>query len=170
MQRQRIPFIYLSACYYCTQSVPFSQAEHKAEPIDNSGKKPQKAGTTNKTEHKKHQELHKVRDLVHFLLFVSFWICGLLELHVPEHSEKMNFVSLRPPTRCIWEHQMISDERNSNREVPLLRGHKSRARTALFQDLFGLQPMNQLFLLPLSLRWRYIQNLLALRNICVNIN
>ena len=65
---------------------------------------------------------------------------------------------------------MISDERNSNREVPLLRGHKSRARTALFQDLFGLQPMNQLFLLPLSLRWRYIQNLLALRNICVNIN
>ena len=76
MQRQRIPFIYLSACYYCTQSVPFSQAEHKAEPIDNSEKKPQKAGTTNKTEHKKHQELHKVRDLVHFLLFVSFWFWG----------------------------------------------------------------------------------------------
>lgn len=104
MQRQRIPFTYLSACYYCTQSVPFSQAEHKAEPIDNSGKKPQKAGTTNKTEHKKHQELHKVRDLVNFLLFVSFWFWGLPELHVPEHSEKMNFVSLRPATMCIWEH------------------------------------------------------------------
>ena len=43
---------------------------------------------------------------------------------------------------------MISDERNSNREVPLLRGHKSRACTALFQDLFGLQPHEPAFPSP----------------------
>ena len=75
-QCQRI--VYLSACYYCTTVSHFLASGAQSSTNRQLRKEATKSKNNKQNWTQKHQELHKVTDLVNFLLFFlfGFWGCG----------------------------------------------------------------------------------------------